>query len=187
LEKAKTAPTGEIKYNIDRMKAVIELAAEKSGWGKKKKGVSLGFSVYFSHASYVAQVAEVVIKKGKPVLQKIYAAVDCGIVVNQSGARNQVMGGIVDGIGHAMYGNLTFKDGAPDQKNFNAFRLIKMNEIPAIEVSFVNNGIDPTGLGEPALPPTGGSVANAIFKATGKRLRNQPFIEEDQKLFESVS
>lgn len=187
LEKAKTVPTGEIKYNIDRMKAVIELAAEKSGWGKKKKGVSLGFSVYFSHASYVAQVAEVVMKKGKPVLQKIYAAVDCGVVVNQSGARNQVMGGIVDGIGHATYGNLTFKDGKPDQQNFNSFRLIKMNEIPAIEVSFVNNGIDPTGLGEPALPPTGGSVANAIFKATGKRLRNQPFIEQDEKMFESVS
>jgi isoquinoline 1-oxidoreductase beta subunit len=187
LEKAKTAPTGAIKYDIDRMKAVIELAAEKSGWGKKKKGVSLGFSVYFSHASYVAQVAEVVMKKGKPVLQKIYAAVDCGVVVNQSGARNQVMGGIIDGIGHAMYGNLTFKDGKPEQVNFNTFRLIKMNEIPAIEVTFVNNGIDPTGLGEPALPPTGGSVANAIFKATGKRLRNQPFIEQDDKMFESVS
>lgn len=187
LEKAKTAPTGAIKYDIDRMKAVIELAAEKSGWGKKKKGVSLGFSVYFSHASYVAQVAEVVMKKGKPVLQKIYAAVDCGVVVNQSGARNQVMGGIIDGIGHAMYGNLTFKDGKPEQMNFNTFRLIKMNEIPAIEVTFVNNGIDPTGLGEPALPPTGGSVANAIFKATGKRLRNQPFIEQDDKMFESVS
>lgn len=187
LEKAKTSPAGEVKYSIDRMKAVIELAAEKSGWGKKKKGVSLGFSVYFSHASYVAQVAEVVMKKGKPILQKVYAAVDCGVVVNQSGARNQVMGGIVDGIGHAMYGNLTFKEGTPDQNNFNAFRLIKMNEVPAIEVSFVNNGIDPTGLGEPALPPTGGSVANAIFKATGKRLRNQPFVEQDEKMFESVS
>ncbi|AFK01700.1 aldehyde oxidase and xanthine dehydrogenase molybdopterin binding protein [Emticicia oligotrophica DSM 17448] len=187
LEKAKTSPTGPIKYDIDRMKAVIELAAEKSGWGKKKKGVSQGFSVYFSHASYVAQVADVVLKKGKPVIQKIHAAVDCGIVVNQSGARNQVMGGIVDGIGHAMYGNLTFKDGAPIQNNFNAFRIIKMNEIPAIEVHFVNNGIDPTGLGEPALPPTGGSVANAIFKATGKRLRNQPFVEEDEKMFEGIS
>ncbi len=186
LDKAKTAPTGAIRYDIDRMKAVIELAAEKSGWSKKKKGVSLGFSVYFSHASYVAQVAEVVMKKGKPVLQKIYAAVDCGVVVNQSGARNQVTGGIVDGIGHAMYGNLTFKEGAPDQKNFNAFRLIRMNEIPEIEVSFVNNGIDPTGLGEPALPPTGGAVANAIFKATGKRLRNQPFVQEDEKMFQSV-
>ncbi len=187
LEKAKTSPTGAVKYDIARMKAVIELAAEKSGWGKTKKGVSLGFSVYFSHASYVAQVAEVVMKKGKPVLQKIYAAVDCGVVVNQSGARNQVMGGIVDGMGHAMYGNLTFKEGSPEQKNFNAFRLIKMNEIPAIEVSFVNNGIDPTGLGEPALPPTGGSISNAIFKATGKRLRNQPFILEDEKMLDNLS
>lgn len=186
LDKAKAAPTGAIRYDIDRMKAVIELAAEKSGWSKKKKGVSLGFSVYFSHASYVAQVAEVVMKKGKPVLQKIYAAVDCGVVVNQSGARNQVTGGIVDGIGHAMYGNLTFKEGAPDQKNFNAFRLIRMNEIPEIEVNFVNNGIDPTGLGEPALPPTAGAVANAIFKATGKRLKNQPFVQEDEKMFQSV-
>lgn len=187
LNKAKTSPTGPVRYDIDRMKAVIELAAEKSGWNKKRKGISLGFSVYFSHASYVAQVAEVVIKKAKPVLQKIYAAVDCGIVINQSGARNQVVGGIVDGMGHAMYGNLTFKDGAPNQSNFNTFRLIKMNEIPAIDVHFVDNGMDPTGLGEPALPPTGGSIANAIFKATGKRLKNQPFIEQEEKLLDNIS
>ncbi len=178
LEKAKKQPVGAIKYDIDRMRAVIELVAEKSSWNKKKKGISLGFSVYFSHASYVAQVAEVVMKKGKPILQKVYAAVDCGIVVNQSGARNQVMGGIVDGIGHAFFGNLTFKDGIPQQQNFNSFKIIKLNEIPEIDVHFVNNGIDPTGLGEPALPPTGGAVANAIFKATGKRLRKQPFIEQ---------
>ncbi len=187
LEKARTAPAGPVRYDIDRMKTVIELAAEKSGWFKKRKGISLGFSVYFSHASYVAQVAEVVVRKGKPVLQKIYAAVDCGVVVNQSGARNQVIGGIVDGMGHAMYGNLTFKEGTPTQSNFNTFRLIKMNEIPAVEVHFVNNGIDPTGLGEPALPPTGGSIANAIFRATGKRLKNQPFIEEEESLLGNIS
>jgi len=178
LEKAKKQAFGAVKYDIDRMKSVIELAAEKSGWNKKRKGVSLGFSVYFSHASYVAQVAEVVMKKGKPVLQKVYAAVDCGIVVNQSGARNQVMGGIVDGLGHAFFGNLTFKEGVPQQQNFNSFKIIKLNEIPEIDVHFVNNGIDPTGLGEPALPPTGGAIANAIFKATGKRLRRQPFSEQ---------
>lgn len=187
LEKARTSPAGPVRYDIDRMKAVIELAAEKSGWFKKRKGVSLGFSVYFSHASYVAQVGEVVMKKGKPVLQKIYAAIDCGVVVNQSGARNQVIGGIVDGMGHAMYGNLTFKEGTPSQSNFNTFRLIKMNEIPAVDVHFVNNGIDPTGLGEPALPPTGGSIANAIFKATGKRLKSQPFIEQEENLLQSIS
>jgi isoquinoline 1-oxidoreductase beta subunit len=78
-----------------------------------------------------------------------------------------------------MYGKLSFKDGATEQKNFNSYRLIRMKEVPEIEPYFVDNGIEPTGLGEPALPPTGGAVANAIFKATGKRMRNQPFMEEE--------
>ncbi|GEO06271.1 isoquinoline 1-oxidoreductase subunit beta [Adhaeribacter aerolatus] len=184
LDKAKKAPVGDIKYDIDRMKGVINLAAEKAGWGKKK-GVYQGFSVYFSHASYVAQVGEVALVKGKPVLKKVYAAGDCGQVVNLSGARQQVMGGIVDGIGHAMFGNLTFKEGAPQQNNFHNYRLIRLTEVPEVEVHFVDNGIDPTGLGEPALPPTGAAVANAIFKATKKRLRNQPFIEQEP--FKGVS
>jgi isoquinoline 1-oxidoreductase subunit beta len=177
LDKAKKAPVGAIKYDIDRMRSVIELAAEKSNWGKKK-GVHQGFSVYFSHRSYVAQVAEVKLVKSVPVVEKIYAAADCGIVVNLSGAYQQVRGGIVDGLGHAMYSKLSFKNGAVEQKNFNNYRLIRLKEVPEIDVHFVNNGIDPTGLGEPALPPTGGAVANAIFKATGKRLRNQPFMEQ---------
>ena len=179
FEKAKTKPVGAVKYDVDRMKAVTELAAAKSGWGTKKN-VSQGFSVYFSHRSYVAQVAEVAMKKGKPIIQKIYAAADCGIVVNLSGANQQVRGGVVDGLGHAMYSQLTFKDGAAEQKNFNSYRLIRMKEIPEIDVHFVDNGIDPTGLGEPALPPTGGAVANALFKATGKRLYNQPFSKQEE-------
>lgn len=179
LERARKSPVGEIHYDIDRMKSVIELAAAKSGWGTKKN-VSQGFSVYFSHRSYVAQVAEIEMNRSNPVLKKIYAAADCGIVVNLSGARQQVTGGVVDGFGHAMFGKLTFKDGAPEQKNFNNYRLIRLKEVPEVEVHFVDNGIDPTGLGEPALPPTGGAVANALFKATGKRLRNQPFILEEE-------
>ncbi|QCR21437.1 xanthine dehydrogenase family protein molybdopterin-binding subunit [Pontibacter sp. SGAir0037] len=179
LDKAKKSPVGQIQYDIDRMRGVIELAAEKSNWGKKKD-VAQGFSVYFSHRSYVAQVAEVKLKDAKPVVEKVHVAADCGIVVNLSGAYQQVRGGVVDGLGHAMYSNLTFKDGAPEQKNFNNYRLIRMKEVPEIDVHFVNNGIDPTGLGEPALPPTGGAVANAIFKATGKRLRNQPFISQEE-------
>jgi len=178
LQRAKTSPAGEIKYDIDRMIAVTKLAAEKSGWGKKK-GVFQGFSVYFSHRSYVAQVCEVVMEQGKPSVRKIVAASDCGQVVNLSGARQQVMGGVVDGYGHAMYGKLTFKNGETEQKNFDSYRLIRMREIPDVETHFVNNGIDPTGLGEPALPPTGGAVANAIFAATGKRMKNQPFIEDE--------
>jgi isoquinoline 1-oxidoreductase beta subunit len=118
-------------------------------------------------------------KNGKPVLQKIIAAADCGVVVNLSGALQQVRGGISDGLGHAFFGNLTFKNGEAEQKNFNTYRLIKLKEVPEIDVHFVNNGIDPTGLGEPALPPTGGAVANAFAKATGKRIYNQPFIKQD--------
>lgn len=181
LEKAKTAPTGAVKYDIDRMKGVINLVAEKSGWGTKKN-LAQGFSVYFSHRSYVAQVAEVEMKQGTPELKKIYAAADCGIVVNKSGARQQVMGGIVDGLGHALYGQVTFKNGVAEQNNFNTYRLIRYREVPQVEVHFADNGIDPTGLGEPALPPTGGAVANALFKATGKRLYNQPFtLQEEMK------
>jgi isoquinoline 1-oxidoreductase subunit beta len=178
LEKAKKSPAGEIKYDIDRMIGVIKLAAEKADWGKKP-GIYQGFSVYYSHLSYVAQVGEVVMESGKPKLKKITAGVDCGIVVNMSGARQQVIGGIVDGYGHAMYSNLSFVNGEPEQKNFTDYRLIRMREIPEVDVHFTNNGITPTGLGEPALPPTGAAVANAIFQATNHRLREQPFIEHD--------
>ncbi len=178
LAQAKKSPVGAIKYEIDRMEAVIKLAAEKSNWGKNP-AVKQGFSVYFSHNSYVAMVAEVVTEKGKPVLQKIYAVGDCGVVINMSGARQQMTGGVVDGLGHALYGKLTLKDGAPEQRNFDGFRLIRMNEIPEVDVHFVNNGKDPTGLGEPALPPTGPAVANAMFKATGVRFRSQPFVEQE--------
>jgi isoquinoline 1-oxidoreductase beta subunit len=162
------------------MEGVIKMAADKAGWGTKK-GVFQGFSVYFSHRSYVAQVCEVAMEKGKPAVKKIYAVADCGEVVNLSGARQQVMGGVVDGYGHAMFGKLTFKDGETEQKNYNTYRLIRMKEIPEVEPYFVDNGIEPTGLGEPALPPTGGAVANAIFKATGRRIKNQPF--NDDELF----
>jgi len=175
LKKAKTSPAGAIKYDIDRMENVIKTVADKSGWGKKT-GVSQGFSVYFSHASYVGQVAEVVMKDGKPVVKKITAVSDCGIVINKSGAEQQVRGGILDGFGHAMYGKLSFKDGEPEQKNFDKYKHIRMKGIPEIDTHFVDNGKEPTGLGEPALPPTGGAVANAMFKATGKRLYKQPFV-----------
>jgi isoquinoline 1-oxidoreductase beta subunit len=178
LEKAKQSPVGAIKYDIERMKAVIQLAAEKSGWGTKKN-VAQGFSVYFSHRSYVAQVAEVEMKGNSPVLTKIHAAADCGVVINLSGANQQVKGGVIDGLGHAMFGNVSFREGAAEQRNFNTYRLIRMKEIPEVDVHFVNNGIDPTGLGEPALPPTGAAVANAYAKATGKRLYEQPFIQQD--------
>ena len=177
LNRGKRTPVGDVKYDIDRMIGVIEMAAEKSKWGKNAN-VKQGFSVYFSHRSYVAQVADIEMENNEPVLKKITAVTDCGIVVNPTGANHQVRGGIVDGMGHAMFGNLTFENGIAKQKNFDTYRLIRMKEVPEIDVHYVDNGIDPTGLGEPALPPTGGAIANAIFQATGQRLRSQPFVEQ---------
>jgi isoquinoline 1-oxidoreductase beta subunit len=184
LEKVKKNPVGKITYEPERFEVVIKTAAERAKWGKSKKGVYQGFSVYFSHNSYVAQIAEMENKKGKAILKKVYAVTDCGIVINQSGARNQIYGAIVDGLGHALYGNLNFKAGVPQQSNFGEYRLIKYNEVPEVDAYFIDNGIDPTGLGEPALPPAGGAFANAYYKATGKRLYNQPFMLEDSKLGE---
>ena len=179
LQKAKNSPVGSVNYDVDRMIGVIEDVAEKSNWGKNSN-VKQGFSVYFSHRSYVAQVANIEMENNQPVLKKIIASTDCGIVVNPTGANHQVRGGIVDGMGHAMFGNLTFENGLPKQKNFDSYRLIRMKEVPEVELHYVDSGFDPTGLGEPALPPTGGAIANAIFAATGRRLRSQPFVEQKE-------
>jgi len=179
LQRAKTNPVGEVDYDVDRMLGVVNMAKEKSNWGKNPS-IKQGFSVYFSHRSYVAQVADIEVQGGKPTLKKITAVTDCGLVVNPTGANHQVRGGIVDGMGHAMYTNLTFEAGVPKQKNFDTYRLIRLKEVPEIDTHFVDSGFDPTGLGEPALPPTGGAIANAIFAATGRRLRSQPFIEQKE-------
>ena len=120
---------------------------------------------------------------GKPKLQKVWCAVDCGIVVNPDAARNIIEGGVVDGIGHGMFGSLTIKDGIPQQTNFDGYNLIRHADAPLeIATFFVDNGIDPTGLGEPGLPPAIGALANALYRATGKRLYQQPFAQEEALL-----
>ncbi len=174
LARVKSNPVGKITYEADRFAEVIKQVAEKSQW-KKKPGVHQGFSVYYSHFSYVAQVAEVQVKNGKPQVTHVTAVTDCGEVINLSGSENQVKGAIIDGMGHAMFAKLNFQAGVTSPTNFNAYRMIRGNEIPKIDAYFVDNGISPTGLGEPALPPTGGSIANAIYAATKKRFYKQPF------------
>ncbi len=174
LDKVISKPVGKISYEPLRFKEVIQQVVKKANW-KKKLDVAQGFSVYFSHNSYVGQIAEAKMVNGKPIIQKVYAVTDCGEVINKSGAVNQITGAIVDGFGHAMFGKLDFREGEPLQHNFNDYRMIRGNEIPEVDVSFVDNGISPTGLGEPALPPTGGAIANAIAALQGKRLYRQPF------------
>lgn len=184
LERAATNPVGQNNdYDPARYAGVLKLVKEKSGWGEKKEGVYRGVSAYFCHNSYVAQVLDIVMKNDKPVIQKVWCAVDCGIVVNPEGAKNQLEGGIVDGLGHSMYSAMTFTEGKPDQTNFHNYKLIRNSEAPLeIECFFVENGVDPTGLGEPGLPPAGAALANALYAARGKRLTTQPFFKEEMAI-----
>ena len=170
-------------YDPQRYAGVLELVRDKSNWGVKTEGVYRGVSAYFCHNTYVAQVLDMVLINGKHKIKKVWCAIDCGIVINPEGAINQAEGGIIDGIGHAMYSNLTFDKGSPIQKNFDTYSMIRHHQAPSeIEVFFVDNGIDPTGLGEPTLPPISGALANAIYQASGQRLYKQPFIQQDIKL-----
>lgn len=184
LKRAEDDPVGsDNDYDPVRYAGVLKLVREKCGWGDEPQGVFRGVAAYFSHNTYVAEVVDIVMRNGKPRIQKVWCAVDCGIVVNKAGALNQVEGAIIDGIGHATYSGMTFSDGRPDQQNFDRYRLIRNAEAPDdIEVFFVDNGIDPTGLGEPALPPIAPALANALYKATGERLYRQPFVREQPLL-----
>lgn len=177
LQQAKGQPIGKVDYNPDRYAKVIQKVAEISGWGKKKENVYQGIGAHFSFGSYVAQVAEVVPVGDKFKVSKIYCVVDCGMIINKSGAETQMEGGIIDGLGHALYGELTVTNGKPDQNNFHQFRMIRMKEAPEVQVHFIESNEKPEGLGEPGLPPTGAAVANALFAATGKRIERQPFIK----------
>jgi isoquinoline 1-oxidoreductase beta subunit len=177
LDRAKKNPVGKNNdYDADRYAGVLKLVREKSGWGKTTPGVYRGVSAYFCHNSYVAEVVDLVMKNDKPWVQKVHAAVDCGIVINPDGAVNMCEGAIVDAIGNALYGELPFKDGVPQKSNFHNYRMIRNAEAPkAIDVHFVQNEKDPTGLGEPPFPPMFAAVANALYKATKKRHYHQPF------------
>lgn len=167
-----------IQYSAKRMTDTIKLAAEKGNWGNPKQGTYQGFAAYYSHNTHVAEVVDISLSNGIPIVEKVTVAVDCGIVVNPTGAKNQIEGGVIDGIGHAMYGDFSFNQGEPNDVNFDTYRLIRMKETPIVETHFVKNDLSPTGLGEPGLPPAGGALANAIRNATGQILTKQPFINE---------
>jgi len=177
LKRAETNPVGENNdYDAKRYAGVLELVREKSNWNKPAAGLHRGVSAYFCHNSYVAEVVETKIIDAKPVVEKVVAAVDCGIVVNKDAAINMGEGAIVDGIGNAFFGELTFKDGVPNKNNFHTYRMIRQQEAPKmIEVHFVDSKEDPTGLGEPFFPPVFAALANSLYKATGKRYYQQPF------------
>jgi isoquinoline 1-oxidoreductase beta subunit len=182
LDRAARKPVGRNnEYDAARYAGVLRLLKEKSGWGASQPaaGVHRGVSAYFCHNTYVAELVELAVRNGKPVVEKVVAAVDCGIVVNRDAAINMAEGGIVDGIGNALYGEMTFQDGKPAKDNFHTYRMIRHSEAPKkIEVHFVENQVDPTGLGEPLFPPIFAALANAMYQAKRKRFYTQPFLKE---------
>lgn len=171
-------------YNVARMRAVLQTAADKAGWGKKTfaRGQGQGIAFHFSHRGYVAQVAEVTVSKdGKLKVDRVVVASDVGpTIINLSGAENQVEGSVIDGLSTLMFPELNIEDGRITQSNFHDYQLLRIGDAPTtIEMHFVKSDQPVTGLGEPPLPPLAPAVCNAIFAATGKRVRQLPLSKVD--------
>ena len=164
-----------------RMLATLDLAAQKAGWGSPlPKGVGRGIATHFSFESYVAQVVEASVSKtGAVRVHRIVCAVDCGTVVNPNLVRQQMEGGIIFGLSAALKSEITLKNGRVEQSNFHDYQVLRMNEAPPIEVYIVPSDERPTGVGEPGVPPVAPALANAIFAATGKRVRRLPIRPSD--------
>ncbi|WP_417358872.1 molybdopterin cofactor-binding domain-containing protein [Gallaecimonas pentaromativorans] len=166
---------GNNSFNATRMQSVLKAVAERSGWGRKPaEGRGLGFGCYFSHAGYFAEVVEASVSGGQVVVHKVWAVGDVGeFIVNPSGAMQQAQGAIIEGLSQALYQQVPIEGGA-QVSNFHQHRLMSMPQVPEIDVHFLPSSYPTTGLGEPALPPVLPALCNALFAATGKRIRRLP-------------
>ena len=160
---------------------MLELAAEKGDWGKPlPQGRFRGIAVAFSYGSYAAEVAEVSIEKdGKVRVHRVVCALDCGTFINPDTVKAQVEGSIVWGLTAALYGAITIDKGRVQQSNFHDYPMLRMNEMPIVEVHIVPSSASPGGVGEPGVPPLAPAVCNAIFAGTGKRIRKLPIRAEE--------
>jgi isoquinoline 1-oxidoreductase beta subunit len=178
------AASSQSGFDAQRMTSVLKLATEKAGWGRQRpRGEGQGFAITRTMGAYVAIVADVVVNQGGDLaITKITAAVDAGTIINLSAAEAQVQGAILDGISAAWFQKITIERGAAAQTNFDDYPMLRMNDSPRLmEVHFVKSTAPPTGLGEPGLPAAAPAVCNAVFAATGRRIRTLPIISESLK------
>ena len=170
--------------NTGRAIDVIKLAAEKAGWGRSMpEGSGLGLAFYFCHAAHVAEIAEVSVDADRNFrVDKVTVAVDVGPIMNMSGALSQVQGSVIDGLSTMAAQQITMKNGVIQQDNFHQYPVMRIASTPDIDVHFLQSDNPPTGLGEPALPPLAPAVTNAIFAATGDRIRSMPLSDLGYKL-----
>ncbi|TNF87514.1 MAG: xanthine dehydrogenase family protein molybdopterin-binding subunit, partial [Gammaproteobacteria bacterium] len=163
--------------NTGRAADVIKLAAEKGSWGKQMPaGSGQGFSFYFCHAAHVAELAEVRVTPDKQIIvDRVTVAIDVGPIINMSGALSQVEGSVIDGLSTMLGQKITMEAGRIEQSNFDDYPVLRMPQSPIVDIHFIQSEYDPTGLGEPALPPLAPAVGNAVYAATGERVRSLPF------------
>jgi isoquinoline 1-oxidoreductase beta subunit len=158
-----------------RHRGVLELAAQKAGWGQPKKGIARGIAVHESFNTFVAQVVEVSRQKEGVKIERVVCAVDCGVAVNPNIVAIQMESGIGFGLSAALSGAITLKEGMVEQSNFHDYPVVRMNQMPRIEVHIVPSREKPTGVGEPSTPVIAPALANALLALDGKPLRSLPF------------